>query len=101
MTQESERRLHERLDKLTRELIEANRISGERLIVLETQRIACMDQCQRVCRAVFGNGTPGLMEQTRLLERTFQRQLRWFWLGVLTIQGVVITTLATVIARLL
>lgn len=68
-------RLHERIDDLgkrmdalTRELIESNRLACDRLTILETSRAACMAQCQRVANTVFGNGTEGLVIRTNKIE---------------------------------
>lgn len=72
-------RLHERIDDLgkrmdalTRELIESNRLACDRLTILESSRAACMAQCQRVANTVFGNGSEGLVIRTSKLEYGFR-----------------------------
>jgi hypothetical protein len=101
MTDTETRRIHERLDAILEAIRTLERESSTRLTTLETYRQSCREEVIGMRTALFGNGKVGLLSDVRELKSSASLQSRWFWVGILTGQGVLVATISTVIARLL
>mgnify|MGYP001031544924 CR=1 FL=1 len=100
-------RIYDLLDAIRKELSEMNERLGKRhaeaesrLALLETLRADCRGEVVSMHKALRGNGQPGWFRRVEALEAAAGLQSRWFWVGVLTGQGVLVSAISTVIARL-
>ncbi len=82
MTQQDLDRLHDRMDQILGIVQTLERESSTRLTTLETQRVACRTEVERMYRAMFGvNGnTPGMVTDVRDLKTMAGLKSKWFWL---------------------
>lgn len=108
MSDQDNTRIYNILDDIRRELSEMNdrlgRRAGEaesRLNILEQLRTDCRAEVVSMHRALLGNGTQGWFRRVEALEAVAGIQSKWFWVAVLSGQGVLVATISTVIARLL
>jgi len=80
MTQADFNRLHERMDQILGIVQALERESSSRLTTLETQRVACRVDVQRMHECLFGNGKPGLVAELREMRTLSSLKSKWFWM---------------------
>ena len=109
MSDQDNTRIYNILDDIRRELSEMNdrlgRRAGEaesRLNIIEQLRTDCRAEVVSMHRALLGNdGHQGWFRRVEALEAVAGIHSKWFWVAVLSGQGVLVATISTVIARLL
>jgi hypothetical protein len=88
MTADELNRIHARLDAILTAVQHAEHEASTRLTTLETYRISCRSEVERMSETLFGNGKPGLLTEFRQLQAVAGLKSKWFWLMATAVPAV-------------